>query len=262
MTLSARDQRDLQRARSLLEDPSFAARLVNVVGSPIERGLGRLPEPVALRVQEATQKALRKGLDVAVRGIDRDPTRGPANLFHRAATGISGAAGGAMGWSALAVELPITTTIMLRTIADIARSEGEDLDDVRTRLACLSVFALGGRSDDDDGAETGYFAVRAVLAQQIAEAARVVAARGLAETEAPALVRLLASIASRFGVVVSEKAAAQLVPVIGAVGGATVNVMFTEHFQKIATGHFTVRRLERTHGVDVVRRAYEELGRG
>ena len=259
MTLSARDRRDLERARRLLEDPSFAARLVSVVGSPIETGLARLPQPVALRVQDATRRALRSALEVAVRGIDRDPARGPANLFHRAATGISGAAGGAMGWTALPVELPITTTLMLRTIADIARSQGEDLDEVETRLACLSVFALGGRSEADDGTETGYFAVRAVLARQVAEAARVVAARGLAETEAPAIVRLLATIAARFGVVVSEKAAAQLVPVVGAIGGATVNVVFTEHFQKIATGHFTVRRLERTHGPELVRRAYDEF---
>ena len=260
MTLSRRDQRALERARELLEHPSFAARLVSVVGSPIEGGLERLPPAVAGRVQDAARRALRAALDVAIRGIDRDPARGPANLFHRAATGLSGAAGGAMGWSALAFELPITTTIMLRSIADIARSQGEDLDEVEARLACVSVFALGGRAEGDDSAETGYFAVRAVLARQVAEAARVISARGLTEAEAPALVRLLGSIATRFGVVVSEKAAAQLVPVVGALGGATVNLLFTEHFQKIATGHFTVRRLEREYGADVVREAYDALG--
>lgn len=259
MTLSARDLRELRRARDLLEEPSFAARLVSVVGSPIEAGLDRLPAPVAARVHEATHKALQASLDTAVRGIDRDASRGPANIFHRAATGLSGAAGGAFGWTALAVELPITTTLMLRTIADIARSQGENLDEIETRLACLSVFALGGRSKADDGTETGYFAVRAVLAQQIAEAARVLTARGLAETEVPALVRLVSSIAARFGIVVSEKAAAQLVPVVGALGGATVNVVFTDHFQKIATGHFTVRRLEREHGLVEVRGAYDDF---
>ena len=260
MTLSARDRRDLERARELLEHPSFAARLVSVVGSPIEAGLDRLPTVVAERVQDATRKALQTSLDMAIRGLDRDSARGPANLFHRAATGLSGAAGGAMGWTALAVELPITTTIMLRSIADIARSQGEDLDHVEARLACLSVFALGGRSEADDGTDTGYFAVRAVLAKQVADAARTVTARGLTEAEAPALVRLLASIASRFGVVVSEKAAAQLVPVVGALGGAAVNLVFTEHFQKVATGHFTVRRLEREHGAEEVRRVYDSLG--
>ena len=260
MSLGRRELRDLERARALLEHPSFAARLVNVLGAPVEKGMERLPPALTARVQEATHVALERALDTAVRGLDRDPRRGPANLFHRAATGLSGAAGGAFGVGALLVELPVTTTLMLRSIADIARSQGEDLDELDVRLACLSVFALGGRSEADDATETGYFAVRAVLAQQVREAARVLTTRGLAEREAPALARLIAAVASRFGIVVSEKAAAQLVPVIGSVSGAAVNVVFTEHFQKIATGHFTVRRLERLHGAEAVREAYESLG--
>lgn len=260
MSLSERDLRELAQARSLLEHPSFAARLVNVVGAPVERGMGKLPRPVAEKVQQATHAALTRALDAAVSGLDRDSSRGPANLFHRAATGIAGAAGGAMGLSALLIELPITTTLMLRSIADIGRSQGEDLDELEARLACLSVFAFGGRSESDDSAETGYFAVRAVLAQQVAEAARALAARGIAKGEAPALVRLISTIAARFGIVVSEKAAAQLVPVFGGISGAAVNMVFTEHFQRMATGHFIVRRLERVHGVDAVRAAYDDLG--
>jgi hypothetical protein len=33
---------------------------------------------------------------------------------------------------------------MLRSIADIARSEGEDLSDPEAALSCVEVFALGG----------------------------------------------------------------------------------------------------------------------
>jgi hypothetical protein len=261
VALSEREREDLTRARRLLEHPSFAARLVNVVGTPVEKGMAQFPPRFAERVNEATQQALSKALDVAVNSLEPRRETEPANVFHRAATGLMGAAGGSMGLGALLLELPITTTLMLRSIADIARSEGENLDTLETRLACLSVFALGGPSGSDDATETGYFAVRTVLAQQVAEAARAIAARGLAEKEAPALVRLIAAIASRFGVVVSEKAAAQLVPVIGGIGGAAVNVVFTEHFQKMATGHFIVRRLERLHGLDEVRREYDALGR-
>ena len=57
------------------------------------------------------------------------------------------------------------------------------------------------------------------------------------------LVRLIALIASRFGFVVSQKAVAQTIPVIGALGGAAINYAFIDHFQSIARGHFTVRRL-------------------
>ena len=66
-------------------------------------------------------------------------------------------------------------------------------------------------------------------------------------------------IASRFGVVVTQKAAAQAIPIIGALGGAAVNYAFIDHFQEIARAHFTVRRLERRYSKDIVRTAYEKL---
>jgi hypothetical protein len=72
-------------------------------------------------------------------------------------------------------------------------------------------------------------------------------------------VRLLAQIASRFGVVVTQKLAAQAVPLIAALGSAAVNYAFIDHFQEIARAHFTVRRLERRYGKDAVRTAYDKL---
>ena len=74
-----------------------------------------------------------------------------------------------------------------------------------------------------------------------------------------ALVRLIALIASRFGIVVSQKTAAQLVPVLGAAGGAIINTLFIGHYQDMARGHFIVRRLEKEHGAEPVRLAYEKL---
>ena len=70
---------------------------------------------------------------------------------------------------------------------------------------------------------------------------------------------VVASIASRFSVRLSQKVAAQAVPVVGAVSGATLNTLFMRHFQRMAEGHFTVRALERTHGADAVRKEYEAL---
>ena len=71
--------------------------------------------------------------------------------------------------------------------------------------------------------------------------------------------RLVSLIAARFGIVVSEKAAAQLVPVIGAAGGALINTIFIGHYQDMARGHFIVRRLEKTHGAGPVREAYDKI---
>jgi hypothetical protein len=145
---------------------------------------------------------------------------------------------------------------MLRSIADIARSEGEDLRAAESKLACLEVFALGGRSSTGNATESGYFAVRTALATAVSEAAQYISERGLAKEGAPVIARLIAQIASRFGVIVSEKAAAQAVPALGALGGALVNLAFIGHFQDMARGHFTIRRLERTYGKEVVRNAY------
>lgn len=70
---------------------------------------------------------------------------------------------------------------MLRSIADIARSEGERLRTPEAKLACLEVLALGGRSPNDDTNESAYFAIRGALAKVVSEAAKYIAEKGLAE---------------------------------------------------------------------------------
>jgi hypothetical protein len=107
--------------------------------------------------------------------------------------------------------------------------------------------------------EQRLFAVRGLLAKSVAEAARFVVDRGVLAEGAPVLVRLIAQIASHFGVVVTQKLAAQAVPLVGALGGAAVNYAFIDHFQEVARAHFVVRRLERRYGKDAVRAAYDRF---
>jgi hypothetical protein len=38
-----------------------------------------------------------------------------------------------------------------------------------------------------------------------------------------------------------------------------VNLIFMSHFQRVAQGHFTIRRLERLYGPALVRRHYDDL---
>lgn len=255
---SPKDLEDLRQAKSLLEKPSLAARLTSALGAPIEQGFALLPERWADSVNVAVNSALEKALRVAVKSLGSK--QGSAReRAHRLAAMASGAGGGAFGLAGLFVELPLSTTIMLRSIAEIAREEGEDLRSAATQVACLEVFALGGPSQADNAAETGYFAVRSILASAVRDAARYVAQKQGIETGAPAIVRLIAAVSTRFGVVVSEKAAAMAVPALGAAGGAIVNSLFIKHFQDMARGHFIVRRLERGFGHDEVKRAYEQL---
>lgn len=260
MEMTKQDLEDLERAKHLLENPGFGARIINLLGAPIEKGFRMLPAGWNDKVQSATRAALDKALHVAVETLDPSPRRTSSDILHKIAVAATGAAGGAFGLGALPIELPVSTIVMLRSIAEIAQSEGEQLIEPASRLACLEVFALGSRSIKDDAAETGYFLVRAALARSISEAAAFLAERGMAQEGAPALVRFITQIASRFGIIVSEKVAAEAIPLLGAVGGAAINTIFMDHFQAVARGHFIVRRLERTYDPDTVKRIYEESG--
>lgn len=258
--MTAADRQLLAEARTLLENPSLAARIADLAGSPIEYGFELLPDGWRRRVHDATRVALERALSLAVESLHRSPARARGATMHRWAATVSGGVGGAFGLPALALELPVSTTIVLRSIAEIAAEQGEDLNLAEARLQCLQVLALGGPSPADDAAEAGYFAARAALARAVSEAASHVARSGLAGGSAPALVRLISQIGARFSIVVSEKAAAQAVPVVGALGGAWLNRIFIDHFQAVARGHFTVRRLERAWGSDLVREQYRLLG--
>ncbi len=257
--LSTEELDELQFAARCLEGDSFASRATTLVGRQVET-LGRaLPSAARRAIARATESALRVALRLALRTIDRNSPPRPAKGMYKAAVAACGALGGAFGLASTALELPISTTILLRSIAQIARKEGEDLSRPDAALACIEVFALGGEASGEAAIEGGYFAVRGALAKGVSDSARLIAQRGLVDETAPILVRLIAQIGARFGIVVSEKIAAQAVPVIGAIGGAAVNVAFAEHFQTVARGHFIVRRLERVHGIDAVQFEYQRL---
>ena len=258
IALSDEDREALRQAVHALEGPSYVARLSAVAGRPVELLGQALPVPVSDVISRATQAALTRALRYALKTIPKEG-RDPETRAHKALAMLSGAMGGALGVSAVMVELPVSTTIMLRSIARIAQSEGEDLGDPEAALACIQVFALGGHTGSDNLHEAGYFAVRAAMAKSVTRALQQMAGRGVVDESTSAIVRLLAQIGSRFGVVVSQKVAAQAVPVIGAIGGAAVNAAFVNHFQTLARGHFTVRRLERTYGTGTVRLAYDQI---
>jgi hypothetical protein len=256
------DLEALRGAVAALEKPTWAMRIVNLIGVPIEAATKLLPGKASAAVSKATTIAVRKALVFAVSTMGKRHRGAPSKWIHRAAAAGSGGVGGFFGLPGLAVELPISTVIMLRAIADIARSEGEDVGSLECQLACVEVFALGGPGPADNASETAYYAARIGLAKALTEAAEYIAAKGMTEEGAPVVLRLIARIAARFDVVVSEKVAAQAVPIVGAASGVAINVLFVNSFQRAASGHFTVRRLERKYGPDIVKSAYETLARG
>jgi hypothetical protein len=259
MRLNKDDLDDLRYAKTLLETPSLAARISNLLGMPIERGFDHLPSKWRGVVQMATEKSLNKALNFAIRTMNDRTRPASSDKAHKMLVFATGAGGGSFGLPALTIELPVTTTIMLRSIADIARSEGEQIRLLETKIACLEVFALGGKPKRDDGSETGYFVIRAALARTISNATKYLTEKGLTREGAPVLVKFITALASRFGIIVSEKVAAQAIPLIGAAGGALINTIFIDHFQNMARGHFIIRRLEKLYDKDSIRQEYDKL---
>lgn len=264
-TLSQEDRDALRRAKQVLESPSLTMKLTGMLGAPVEKMIARLPDFATGKINDATQLALRKCLNIALRTLgkpqtpDAEPEK-PSNLLHKLAVATTGAAGGAFGFLALPVELPVTTTLIFRSVCDIARSEGEDLASVDTQLQCLAVLGMGGNPDkQEEDADLGYFVLRGALAQAISKASSDITTKGIAAHSSAAVFKLVQTVASRFSVQVTEQMAAKSIPAIGAVLGATVNTLFIDHFQQMAHGHFTVRRLERKYGAAAVKAAYQAI---
>ncbi len=256
--LTRADLETLKLAVKNLENPNFAARLADYAGVPINRALGILPKIANDQLNAMVRAAILKGLDVAIDTLEDEPPPAPATIFSSFLAGVTGGVSGLFGFAALPVELPLTTTFMLRAIAAIARHEGEDLSKLEARLACLEVFAFGTKRTVKQ-ADLGYYAARALLSKYTNDVAALVIERGAVDVSAPVVTSLVGEIVSRFGLVVSDKVAATAVPILGAVGGATVNVIFMDHFQRIAQAHFALRRLERVYGVAHIRQRYAEL---
>ena len=265
LTLTEAEHKDLVKAKTILENPSFAIKASNYLGRPIEFAIEKIDSKL---LNEATSKALRKSLDIAVSTIDsQKETTSSSKLLHKTLVAGSGAIGGFFGLPALAVELPVSTTIMLRSIADIAKAQDHDLSNMAIRLSCLEVFALGSnKTDSDNAAESAYYSTRATLALEMKAALKAVEKMStqaiqdaLQRGQMPLLIKFIGTIGSRFGLTVSEKLVAQAIPIIGSAGGAAINLMFIQHFQDMAEGHFTIKRLENKYGEERIEAVYLSL---
>jgi hypothetical protein len=256
-SLTPADAWALRIAVQKLETQSFAMKVAARLGVPIETLLHMLPQRAQSSVGAAVNKALEQCLSLALKAGRGNSSVVAHTRSHTAAVAFTGAVGGFFGLPGLLIELPITTTVMLHSIVEIARSQGEDLADPQSALACLEVFALGPQGAPGNVLESAYYATRTALAQATREAAAYIVQKGVSKETAPALISFIARVAARFGVEVSEKVAAELVPIAGAAGGMALNIAFSNHFQNIAEGHFTVRRLERTYGPALIRAEYD-----
>ena len=115
------DHTALKQAVQTLENPNFAARLADYAGIPVNRVLGILPKIANNQLGALVRSAVMKSLDVAIDTLEDESPPTPATWFSSFLAGVTGGVSGLFGIAALPVELPLTTTFMLRAIASIAR---------------------------------------------------------------------------------------------------------------------------------------------
>lgn len=257
-SLSIEDELVLHNAKKKMEDIGWAMVGLNKFGNKIEDGINLLPKKQQEWLQQLSYKVLHTVVKSNLFSMKNNKAKtAPWNKTYKALVTSSGALGGAFGATAFAVDLSVTTKLMMRSIMDIARSEGEDISELDTQLACLQVFALGGKSKHDDGLETGYYASRIAVSSGVKGGTK--ALEGLLRGSANPIMQFIATVASRFSIQVSEKFVAQAVPILGAAGGASINLAFMHHFQNMAQAHFAIRRLERVYGAEVIEEEYKGL---
>jgi hypothetical protein len=273
----------LRNAFKFLDRPSFLVRLADTLGRPVNLAVRALPQKHQAAIHKATQVALKKGLLVVTRTLGKRKVTKTfdgsvkksrhVGRWHTAASFGLGAAGGLFGILSLPLELPLTTAVILRSVASIADEFGMDLNDPQTQLECLYILSLGSpHSPEDDSMSSAYWTSRAAFASLANEASLFLAgktsqeiAREIERKTAPVLVKFIAQVASRFELVVNEKLLAESVPVVGALGGATINAAFTDYFSQAARYHFGLRALESKHGRAAIESYYYtsiKAGRG
>lgn len=197
-------------------------QVLNLIGTRAESLLDRLPTPVRDRLGDATEAALHWAMRAAQgsRGLVGDQP----GWMNTAVTTAMGAAGGFGGLPSAMAELPITTTILLRSIQGVAAQYDFDPAAANVQFDCIEVFSAAGPLSRDDGADLAFLSTR------------------LAVT-GPTVQGVIARVAPRLATVLGQKLAAQTVPVLGAVAGAATNYAYTSYYQEIAHVHFGLRKL-------------------
>lgn len=197
-------------------------QIVNMLGAQAENLLNRLPAPVRDNLGAGTEQALHLALSAANQSRRAVPDQPPwVNTVMGSAMGAAGGFGGLAGTM---VELPATVTLLMRSVQGVAKAEGFDPTAESVAFDCVRVFSAGGPLSHDDATDLAFLSVKVSLSGK-------------------ALNALIAKIAPKLAVVMGQKLAAQTVPMLGALAGASVNYAYIDYYQRVAAVHFGLRRL-------------------
>lgn len=208
--------------------------VITRLGGKLETQMALLPVGVRDRVGSAVEAGLRASW-AAASAARLGPKVGPRGSM--AAAVAAGAAGGAGGLATSMAELPVTVTLILHAIRAEAEAAGYDPDDPHIAAECLAVFAAGSPLAADDGIDTAFLSARLTLT-------------------GPALQGMIAAVAPKLAAALTQKLAAQAVPVLGAVSGAALNAAFLSYYREMARIRFALMRLAETQGGEAVVAAF------
>lgn len=215
-------------ARRYLDAGGLGMELMSVVGNSAEGLIEKLPAFVRGRMDRLTRTALDRAFSAA--SSSRRVVRDRGDWFNRLASTLSGAAGGVGGFAGAMVELPVTITLLLRAMLDIAVEHGLDPESEEVRMECLRIFAAAGPMADDDSTDIGLLAARLSVTGQTLQG-------------------LISKVAPRLSVSMGQKLAAQAAPIFGAFVGASINYTFARYYQELARVHFGIMRLSHETGI-------------
>src|SRR5262249_53890169 len=119
--LSPAHQRALQRAFIQLEEQHFGAQLADYSGQPFARVLRAMPKAASRGLNRVIEAAILRCLNLAIRSIDQTAKGPPASQLSSLMAAINGGVSGFFGAAALPIELPLTTALRRRAIADTPR---------------------------------------------------------------------------------------------------------------------------------------------
>ena len=234
--LTPEDQETLRRAAvELLDARGVIMMVTEAVGHALDSVGGSIADFVEKKfgvdlkgkAEAIVETTLWKVQSGVVFGMDDTSDTERWGWFHQLVAVASGATAGFVGAPGLLWDIPVTTGMIMRSVADIARSyPGENLASDETKRACIEVFAFGGPEAEDDDADTGYWLVRSGANHMAIEL-------------------LIKTVAARFGVTLGEKALAQAIPIAGLLAGGGLNYAFMDYYQQMARVHFAIRDVER-----------------
>jgi len=162
--------------------------------------------------------------------------------------------------SLILTDVTTSMTLLSRHTCRIATAYGYSSKKLENLPHLMAAMAPQAETSDE-----GYLALKTAVVTSIRESgqfmartAQVVLDRQLLEREAPQMIRLIAYVSDRLGIVLTQKELGILVPIAGAVLNTSINVAFQQVGHQTAKDYFRRLILEDRYGEDLVGYAIQQ----